>query len=64
MLHIQRRVPTGDQIALLGQARLLSGWCGVRHHVRSTHLYGVWPDFVFGNPATQVARLTSCLRLR
>ena len=34
MMHVQRRIPMLDQIALFGDPRRFSGWCGVRHDMR------------------------------
>jgi hypothetical protein len=62
MMDVQRRIPLLDQVAFLVKARLLSGWCGVRHHMRNASLQSFVPPIMTGDACLQVLGLSEVER--
>jgi hypothetical protein len=62
MVDVHLRVPLLNQIALLGEARLFSGWCGVRHHVSDARSFGIAPPIVIRETCLQIVGLAKVER--
>jgi hypothetical protein len=49
MVRVQDWIPILNQVAFLREARELSGWCRVGHHIDSTRSLRVVEPFMVGN---------------